>query len=124
MSTKEPAHRDSPQHIGKHIIADFWGCEYEGSAKDFENLLLEAAKVSNASVLDTIFHQFKPNGATALLLLAESHISIHTWPEHGYIAVDVFTCGTKMKPQLAIDYLKNKLKPERSEIQTIDRGVN
>lgn len=119
---KSNEHRTSKKIIGKHIIADFWDCDYRDNAKDLLAMIIDAANISNARILDTVYHQFEPSGSTALLLLAESHISLHTWPEYGYIAIDIFTCGHEMKPELAVEYLKKMLKPKRSNIQLLNRG--
>ena len=116
------AHRVNKRYIGSHIIADFWNCSYEDDHKALLNLLTESAHVSNAKILSSLSHQFEPCGSTAILLLAESHISIHTWPEYNYIAIDVFTCGHDMKPEAAIKFLKEKLQPQQVTIKRIQRG--
>ena len=115
-------HREDKTYIGTHIVSDMWGCQTKLNAEYLRELLINAAHASNARILDSSVYQFEPEGETALLLLAESHISAHTWPEYDYIAIDIFTCGHNMKPDLAIDYLEKALKPTRIETKTIKRG--
>ena len=84
--------------------------------------LNRAAKLANATVLNLISNKFEPQGVTAIALLAESHISIHTWPESSYSAVDIFTCGQNMLPELASLYLIEALKAEEHFLRVIDRN--
>ncbi len=77
---------------------------------------------ANATLLEQVSRRFDPQGVTALAVLAESHISIHTWPEFGYAAIDVFTCGTRALPERACDHLIEVLKPRRHRLQNIERG--
>jgi len=110
--------------VGAHVLADFWGCQAE--KLDDANLLMQAlrdaAEKANMTILGEEEHKFEPQGFTGMLLLAESHISIHTYPEQGYAAVDVFTCGGGLTGQ-AIDHLKEVLNPERVNEVVIQRGV-
>jgi S-adenosylmethionine decarboxylase proenzyme len=110
------------QALGTHIIADLYSCKKLADNKFVESILEESAQVSNATILHTKFHEFEPQGLTGYILLAESHISIHTWPETGYAAVDVFTCGETMNPQKAIEYIINKLEAEKTQIRTVKRN--
>lgn len=87
-------------------------------------LAVGAAEVANAHVLGSEVHEFAPDGGgtTVLVLLAESHLSLHTWPEYGYVAVDLFTCGLDMRPEDAVGYLAQQLAPSRTRVQVIERG--
>ncbi len=108
--------------LGVHLIADFWfGKEIE-DPKRLEKVLIEAAKKAGNIPLEFSYHKFNPHGLTGVLLLAESHISFHSWPEFGYLAIDVFTCGKRTKPEKALNYLKKILKPKKVEIFVITRG--
>lgn len=110
--------------VGAHVLADFWGCQY-GKLDDAELLMesmRQAARSANMTILGEEAHKFEPQGFTGLLLLAESHISIHTYPEKGYAAIDVFTCGSGMT-QSAIEYLKSILNPTHTKEMVIRRGV-
>lgn len=109
---------------GVHIIADFWGCA-ESILDDPEllmNALRNAATKAEMTILGEEEYRFSPQGFTGLLLLSESHISIHTYPEKGYAAIDIFTCGEK-KTDLAITHLKMVLFPEKVKEITLSRGV-
>jgi S-adenosylmethionine decarboxylase proenzyme len=107
--------------LGRHIIADFFGSENLNDQAYIKKTLFEAAKAAKATVLGSKFHRFSPQGVTGYLLLAESHISIHTWPEHGYAAVDVFTCGD-MDPHPAFLLMKKKFKSSSVKTVEIMRG--
>ncbi len=91
--------------------------------KRIEEILLTAAKKANATVVESRFHQFSPFGISGLVVIAESHLSIHTWPEHNYAAVDIFTCGESLKPHLAISYLVEKLGSLKSSVVELKRGL-
>jgi S-adenosylmethionine decarboxylase len=113
---------------GIHLVADMFGCDQR--VIDQEDVLLEtvvaASVAAGTQVLGTISHKFDPQGVTAIALLAESHLSIHTWPENGYAAVDIFTCGENMNPDKAIEVLSDVLRPTAVEKKLIKRakGLN
>tara|TARA_B100000214_G_scaffold353066_1_gene308781 strand:+ start:734 stop:1201 length:468 start_codon:yes stop_codon:yes gene_type:complete len=109
--------------IGKHYILELYGCE-EGKLNDenyIKSILKLAASFSGATLLNLITHKFYPQGVTGLALLAESHISIHTWPEVGYAAVDVFTCGKHTMPDKACELLKRELFAQKFSLRTLRR---
>ncbi len=111
---------------GFHVIAELSGCPY-GQLNDQASLvqaLRDCALAAGAKVLGVQSHQFSPQGVTAIALLAESHISIHSWPEHGYAAVDVFTCGPAMKPEAAVSYLQTALSASEVKVTVVPRGMN
>jgi len=112
--------------LGKHIIAELFECDSDilDNVNVIKESLLEAATTSNSTVINYSFHRFKPYGVSGYVLIAESHISIHTWPEYGYAAVDVFTCGDKTNPWKGLEVLKNRLKAKRITVMEITRGVN
>jgi len=85
--------------------------------------MIEAAEASGATVLSVQSKQFEPQGATVLVLLSESHLSIHTYPEKGFAAIDCYTCGETVDPQTAIDYLVTMLKPEHVHAKKLIRGI-
>jgi S-adenosylmethionine decarboxylase len=111
--------------FGMHYLLEFSGCPAAGisRAADVKKVLLEAARRSGATILKVYFHQFRPAGVTGMIFIAESHFSIHTWPESGYAAVDILTCGV-MEPQKAIDYLKEALQAGRVDVRRICRGFD
>jgi S-adenosylmethionine decarboxylase len=110
--------------VGAHVLADFWGCQFEklDDAELLMESLRQAAKNAQMTILGEESFKFHPQGFTGLLLLSESHISIHTYPERGYAAIDVYTCGGGMT-QRAIDFLKEVLEPARVNEMLVQRGA-
>ncbi len=111
--------------LGLHILADLYGVEAEriDRVEDIRNLLETAVKVADLTKISSHYYQFQPHGATGVVLLAESHISIHTWPEHGLATVDVYTCGDPSKAYRAMEYIINTLEPKRVDKQIHERGL-
>ncbi|AZK46478.1 adenosylmethionine decarboxylase [Paenibacillus lentus] len=111
--------------FGRHVAVDTWGVDFEvlNNAELLQAHLVEAAESCGATVLSVQSKQFEPQGATVLVLLSESHLSIHTYPERGFAAIDCYTCGETVDPQLAIDYLVSVLKPEKVYAKKIIRGL-
>ena len=111
-------------HQSKHFLLELYRCDYEklNDESFLRCTLNRAAKLANATVLNLISNKFEPHGVTAIALLAESHISIHTWPESNYSAVDIFTCGQDMMPELANQYLIGALNAEEHFLRVIERN--
>ena len=111
-------------HQSKHCLLELYRCDCEkiNDESFLRCTLNRAAKLANATVLNLISNKFEPQGVTAIALLAESHISIHTWPESNYSAVDIFTCGRNMLPELASQYLIDALKAEEHSLRLIKRN--
>ena len=108
----------------KHFLLELYRCDY-GKLNDESFLrctLNNAAKLANATVLNLISNKFEPQGVTAIALLAESHLSIHTWPESKYSAVDIFTCGQNMQPDISCKYLIQALMAEEHLLRVINRN--
>lgn len=110
--------------VGKHVLADLHGCD--AAALDDEPRLVAhlraSAEAAGATVLSVSSHRFEPAGVTAIALLSESHLSIHTWPERGYAAVDAFTCGSHTDPETAVRMLSEALGAERATTTVHARG--
>tara|TARA_Y100001933_G_C18697211_1_gene437509 strand:+ start:126 stop:566 length:441 start_codon:yes stop_codon:yes gene_type:complete len=108
---------------GKHLLLELYGCNSEKLNDELylRCKLNSAAKLAKATVLNIISNKFEPFGVTAIALLAESHLSIHTWPEANYSAIDIFTCGRDMKPSLASEFLIESLEPTDHILKTIIR---
>lgn len=107
---------------GKHLIVEFRGCN-DGLLNDtgrIETYLRRASHAAQCAILHSYAHPFEPQGVTCFVALAESHISTHTWPEHGYAAIDIFMCGDK-DPTLALDYLIDVFGPTDVEVHQLDR---
>ena len=111
-------------HQSKHFLLELYRCNCEklNDESFLRCTLNRAAKLANATVLDLISNKFEPQGVTAIALLAESHISIHTWPESSYSAVDIFTCGQNMMPELASQYLIESLMAKEYSLRVIERN--
>ena len=109
---------------GKHLLLELYRCDYEklNDESFLRCTLNRAAKLAKATVLNLISNKFEPQGVTAIALLAESHISIHTWPESNYSAVDIFTCGQNMQPELASQYLIETLSAEEHFLRVVKRN--
>jgi len=110
------------KYSGIHLIAEFWYGRIIEDSKELKKILIEAVKEANNTPLKVAIHKFQPQGITGVVLLAESHIAIHTWPEFNYTAIDVYTCGDKSNPERALEYLKKELQPQKVEIKKIKRG--
>jgi S-adenosylmethionine decarboxylase proenzyme len=110
--------------FGKHILAEYSECKctFLDSEPDIRSLMLEAATRSGATVVGDIFHHFSPQGVTGVVVVAESHLAIHTWPEFGYASVDIFTCGTRVDPWIGFEYIKERLQSKRWVSKEIARG--
>ena len=109
--------------VGKHCILELYDCD-QGKLNDeafVRTSLTTSAKRAGAKLLNLITHRFHPQGVTGLALLAESHISIHTWPEHGYAAVDVFTCGEHTLPERACEFLSYELEAKNFSLKSFQR---
>tara|TARA_B100001123_G_scaffold138039_1_gene160348 strand:- start:4047 stop:4526 length:480 start_codon:yes stop_codon:yes gene_type:complete len=114
--------KDGHTYAGAHLLVDFWGGKKINDPTVITAVLEEAAREANATVLHIHVHEFSGGGMSGVAVLAESHISIHTWPELDYAAFDVFMCGN-CDPEKAVEVLKQKLKPARFSISEQKRGV-
>ena len=109
----------------KHYLLELYRCDYEklNDESFLRCTLNNAAKLANAKVLNLVSNKFEPQGVTAIALLAESHLSIHTWPEEHYSAVDIFTCGQNMRPEISCKYLIQALIAKEHFLRIIDRNL-
>ena len=114
--------KDRNQYAGIHLIAEFWFGKKVEDPKEIKKILALAVKQAKATPLETVVHKFIPQGLTGVVLLAESHIAIHTWPEINYSAIDIFTCGDDSMPDKALDYFKKVFQPKKTKIRIIKRG--
>ena len=112
-------------HQSKHLLLELYRCDFEklNDESFLRCILSRASKLANATVLHLISNKFEPQGVTAIALLAESHISIHTWPESNYSAVDIFTCGKNMMPEIASQYLIESLMAKEHSLRVIERNL-
>ncbi len=114
--------RNGVRYAGTHLIVDLWGAERLDDLAHIEAALRDAVTAAKATLLHIHLHHFTPNrGVSWVAVLAESHISIHTWPENGYAALDIFMCGDA-EPQATIEVLRAAFKPDRLKVEEILRG--
>ena len=114
--------RDGMKFAGMHLLVDLWGASNLGDPAHIDAHLCEAAVTAGATILHSHFHHFSPNGGVSgVVVLAESHISIHTWPERDFAAVDVFMCGA-CDPHLTVEVLRRAFTPKRIDLVEHRRG--
>ena len=113
------------QALGRHLLLELLDCDPEAlnSLDIVRTSMVEAAKRAQATIVDVVFHEFNPFGISGVVVIAESHLAIHTWPEYRYAAVDVFSCGEIFQPQVAADYLVEQLGAARASVIELQRGV-
>lgn len=111
--------------IGRHFLADYYGCSFDelNDATRLREVLLEAVHRSGATILSDRFEIFQPHGVTGVIIVAESHVALHTWPERGFMAVDYFTCSARLDPHVAFEILSRALRPTRLETRQVVRGA-
>lgn len=111
--------------LGRHLIAEMTGCNRKilDDLQLLETHLNESVRQSGATIVKSVFHRYNPQGVSGVVVIAESHISIHTWPEYGYAAVDFFTCGDAVDPYKACEYLKDRLESDDAHVTDLRRGM-
>ena len=121
----EIIHANSSENIGRHCILELYQCDHAKLNDEafIRTTITSSAKIAGATLINLVTHSFKPQGVTGLALLAESHISIHTWPEIGYAAIDVFTCGEHTMPQKACKLLTKDFEAKNFSFKKIHREI-
>jgi S-adenosylmethionine decarboxylase len=111
--------------LGRHLLLELFDCDPTAinSLEVVKAAMIEAAKRAQATIVDVIFHEFNPFGISGVVVIAESHLAIHTWPEYRYAAVDVFSCGDVLQPQVAADYLVEQFGAARASVVELQRGI-
>ena len=109
--------------VGRHLVMELWDCQNLNSPKIVEQALLDIVEALNLTLLSLNVHPFSPIGVTGVAIVSESHVVIHTWPELGYAAVDVFTCGEQRNPEDAVPVLREHFAPERIQVMEMTRGL-
>ncbi len=111
--------------LGRQILVEFYNCNKEilTDHKAIETHMINACRLANATVVNYTFHQFTPHGVSGVVIIAESHVAIHTWPEYRYAAVDIFTCGSSISPWSIFDTLKKGLQSEYASRTELKRGL-
>ncbi len=110
--------------LGRHLLAEFYDCNPEmiNNCALVEKYMKEAAIRAGATIVKSVFHSFQPHGISGVVVIAESHLAIHTWPEYGYAAVDLFTCGSNVDPWIAYKFLKEKFEAKECDVKDLKRG--
>ena len=111
--------------LGRHVLLELYDCDAE-VLKDLEKVreeMVEAARRAQATIVTVTFHEFNPFGISGVVVISTSHLSIHTWPEYRYAAVDIFSCGEVVQPQAAIDHLTQVFSAERISVVELQRGI-
>jgi len=110
--------------MGRHVISELWGCNFDklNSMESIEKIFVEAALKSGAEIREVAFHKFAPQGVSGVVIISESHLTIHSFPEHGYASIDVYTCGN-LDPNIAADYIADALGAKTRETIEIPRGM-
>lgn len=111
--------------LGEHYIIELYGCRKDAldNFKGIEGALNEAARIAGATIIDSKFHRFSPQGVSGVVIIAESHLSIHTWPELGYAALDLFTCNVGMDIHSALNLLREVFEPDEIDARVVHRGI-
>lgn len=111
--------------LGTHLLVELRECNPEilRSFDRVRSIMVSAARDAKATVIDVSFHEFNPFGISGVVVIAESHLTIHTWPEYNYAAVDIFTCGDIIKPEVAASYLITEFECKNPSIVEMKRGI-
>ncbi|WP_339009225.1 adenosylmethionine decarboxylase [Fusobacterium varium] len=112
------------KQLGKHLLVEYYDCDVEilKNTLLIEKYMIEAAEAARATIVKSVFHTFNPWGVSGVIVIEESHLTIHTWPEYKYAAVDLFTCGDILDPLAAFTILEIKLKAKRFDLKKMSRG--
>ena len=113
------------QPLGRQILVEFYDCNREVLNDEdlIRDVLLEGVRRSGATIISDTFHTFSPHGVSGVIVIAESHVTIHTWPEHGYAAVDIFTCGETIDPWVIQRYLEKHFQARNVSSMELKRGL-
>lgn len=111
--------------LGFHTLVELYNCNSDkiNNTELVKTTLLKAAQIANLSVVNTTIHHFNPIGVSGVIVIKESHIAIHTWPEHNYVALDFFTCNESYELTKALDYIKKTFEAEILELKELKRGI-
>ncbi|MER3429231.1 MAG: adenosylmethionine decarboxylase [Pyrinomonas sp.] len=111
--------------LGRQLLVELFDCDRDllNDATLVKQALLDAAQAANATVVDAVLHKFSPYGVSGVVVIAESHIAIHTWPEYGYAALDIFTCSETVNPHLIMHLVAHRLSAGSCEATLVERGL-
>lgn len=117
--------RPAPDALGRQMVIEMYDCE-SGKFDDADwvrDVLVEAARRAHATIIDVVFHKFNPVGISGVVVISESHLAIHTWPEHRYAAIDIFTCGDVLDGDAAVSYIARQFGSKRYTVAAHPRGL-
>jgi S-adenosylmethionine decarboxylase proenzyme len=111
--------------LGRQILVEYYDCDPDilNDVAAIESILLGATRASQASIISHNFHKFSPHGVSGTVVIAESHVAIHTWPEYAYAAVDIFTCGETIDPWVIQEYIKDAFRSKNTSSMEMKRGL-
>ncbi len=111
--------------LGRHYIVEASGCNSDvlKSVEKVEQIMVKAAEKAKVQVWSISFHRFRPHGVSGVVVISESHLSVHTWPEFRYVALDIYTCGDKAKPDDAVEYAIQMFEATSVHVTEITRGL-
>ncbi|GMR03344.1 MAG: adenosylmethionine decarboxylase [Thermodesulfovibrionia bacterium] len=111
--------------LGTHLLIELRECNTKAlsNLQEVKGILISAAEAAEATIIEVAFHEFSPFGISGMVIIAESHLSIHTWPEYKYAAVDIFTCGNIIKPEKAVAFLIKKFQSKNPSVVELKRGI-
>ncbi len=111
--------------LGHHLIVEYSECDKNvlNDARLVEKHMNEAVRQSGATIIRSVFHKYSPHGVSGVVVIAESHFAIHTWPEYCYAALDFFTCGRAVNPYKAHEYMKKMLASTKVSVTELQRGI-
>lgn len=111
--------------MGRHVISELWECNEQklNDMEYIEKIFVEAALQAGAEIREVAFHKFAPQGVSGVVIISESHLTIHSFPEHGYASIDVYTCGDRIDPNVAANHISAALGAKISENMEVPRGM-
>ena len=123
--TETQQQSEQQAYLGRHILAEFFDCDPNvlNNPALVEKYMLDAALECGATIVNKCFHLFAPHGVSGVVIISESHLAIHTWPEFGYAAVDLFTCGEQCDPKVSYEFLKRKFNSRGAKYTQLNRGL-
>ena len=113
------------QSLGNHLIIELYDCDCEfiNDTQRVEDALIKGVELSGATIVQSVIHKFNPHGVSGVIVIEESHFSVHTWPEYGYCALDIFTCGDEIDYHSALQYLKKEFGARHLSVTEMKRGM-
>lgn len=113
------------QSLGRQLIVELYGCDKTilDDPIRLKRVLIDAIGRSGATIIKPFFHQFSPHGVSGIVVIAESHVAIHTWPEFSYCALDIFTCGYQVRPDIILEYIRTGFRAKDVSVMEVKRGT-